>query len=105
MRISDWSSDVCSSDLAVGAAVERADIPGLSLEKVGIAPEDRAEIVEHPIVEHAIAQRTCGVRRGGPARIGTDRVIVVISRHHRNGQLTRTDRITLGRASGRESEG
>src|SRR3546814_10458946 len=59
---------------AVGAAVERADIPGLSLEKVGIAPEDRAEIVEPPIVEHAIAQRTCGVRRGGPARIGPDRV-------------------------------
>src|SRR3546814_10542672 len=30
MRISDWSSDVCSSDLAVGFSAERGDVVALS---------------------------------------------------------------------------
>src|SRR3546814_11440050 len=32
MRISDWSSDVCSSDLEVADAIERRDLPALKDE-------------------------------------------------------------------------
>src|SRR3546814_8989159 len=35
MRISDWSSDVCSSDLVVGAAVDDEHRPVRDLRRVG----------------------------------------------------------------------
>src|SRR3546814_12499199 len=51
MRISDWSSDVCSSDLRVGAVVER-ELIGLAVETelsardpVRIAADGHREII------------------------------------------------------------
>src|SRR3546814_12370973 len=50
MRISDWSSDVCSSDLAVGDAVEVAvDVAGVGLGLC--AGVDVLAAVLHQVVE------------------------------------------------------
>src|SRR3546814_4690761 len=53
MRISDWSSDVCSSDLRAGAGIERA-LVGRGIEQVRIAPERRlgAVAVMHVEIHH-----------------------------------------------------
>src|SRR3546814_1876871 len=37
MRISDWSSDVCSSDLTLGLAIFQSFGAALALEKSGVA--------------------------------------------------------------------
>src|SRR3546814_2660786 len=61
MRISDWSSDVCSSDLAAGGKAETitADVvlvsigrkpntDGLALEKAGLSTNKRGQIeIDH----------------------------------------------------------
>src|SRR3546814_11405588 len=49
MRISDWSSDVCSSDLL--AHVETADEVGGHAD----AAEQRENMLRNPVVEHALA--------------------------------------------------
>src|SRR3546814_16522741 len=75
MRISDWSSDVCSSDLAVhigqrlevglvfaellGAAVKEADVRVDALNDLAVELEDEAQ--------HAV--------RGGVLRAEVDRVV------------------------------
>src|SRR3546814_6048193 len=46
MRISDWSSDVCSSDLGVPAPAGA----GLALLPVVIGFELRPDILEHPLI-------------------------------------------------------
>src|SRR3546814_5697448 len=55
MRISDWSSDVCSSDLERGGAIERIAVPLLILA----ARTDR--LVSTPAIER-IAARIAGAR-------------------------------------------
>src|SRR3546814_5612293 len=72
MRISDWSSDVCSSDLASGQLealdTRRADIlddeagPALEIEAdrgdllIAVIPAECFEIELQPIVEKAVFQ-------------------------------------------------
>src|SRR3546814_6986717 len=69
MRISDWSSDVCSSDLAVD---DEGDEPGADGEHLpGVAdiaddPGHRLAVAQHrPRVEHrhGRGRRGCGLRR------------------------------------------
>src|SRR3546814_11777413 len=54
MRISDWSSDVCSSDLAMLAV---ADILQHRDQMVEIMPVDRADIIEAELLEERSAHR------------------------------------------------
>src|SRR3546814_20289349 len=59
MRISDWSSDVCSSDLVLGLASGEAEHTCLTVEEILHQREVR---VEH--VEPRIADDGCRRRRG-----------------------------------------
>src|SRR3546814_15888955 len=68
MRISDWSSDVCSSDLAGATATASAD---------AILDCARAEGLEvawvldtHPHADHFSAAVYCGEKLGAPRAIG-----------------------------------
>src|SRR3546814_18181868 len=88
MRISDWSSDVCSSDLGAG----------LDAVALGHAPVDR-----HVRVEHAVA----GVEPRPAAdhgRLLAQQVgdVLVVGQQHR-GDVAVADEI--GRESGREKGG
>src|SRR3546814_14442344 len=78
MRISDWSSDVCSSDLAFRRLGLSLRVGGLDAGFHGsLMIEDRsAEIPRQwrPQLRHiAIAGRRAAQRIGGRARIGLDR--------------------------------
>src|SRR3546814_5449390 len=60
MRISDWSSDVCSSDLASGRAFDRADersrqhgLPGLDASAVSGQAIDEPRYRTGRIAQHA----------------------------------------------------
>src|SRR3546814_18467750 len=62
MRISDWSSDVCSSDLAV---FERADVASPFADMIDRELDMRAEIADRKfIARDDIALELC---RDGPA--------------------------------------
>src|SRR3546814_7410744 len=63
MRISDWSSDVCSSDLQGGDAIivlaiaeerEFRSDPRLDEFSFGVADFEHLEIAEHRIADHEI---------------------------------------------------
>src|SRR3546814_15722727 len=76
MRISDWSSDVCSSDLIGGGRVER---PALHLDAdLAVVRDDRRDVEEIVDVDSAVFHRTgdaADVGDGetlGIARIGAD---------------------------------
>src|SRR3546814_4744467 len=67
MRISDWSSDVCSSDLQAGVArpdeqlvdivlVERIAHPGKDIES-SLGPEPRPEIRQRIAIDPSIGRR------------------------------------------------
>src|SRR3546814_11229857 len=47
MRISDWSSDVCSSDLRVQAVAQVQDFPGVNLDIAGLTLEATERLVDH----------------------------------------------------------
>src|SRR3546814_5066773 len=55
MRISDWSSDVCSSDLPGTRLVDAEVVQGLTHVEIGLAGGDDAEaalaVAEHHAVE------------------------------------------------------
>src|SRR3546814_3482426 len=61
MRISDWSSDVCSSDLIVGRNVEKAlDLPGVQVDRehaVGARGGD--EVGNEQIGRASCRERVC----------------------------------------------
>src|SRR3546814_1626381 len=79
MRISDWSSDVCSSDLAAGgvAAVERALRTAQDLDPVDIeeyrTPAGRAAHIEIVDIE-------CDAGRSEERRVGKECVSTCRSR-------------------------
>src|SRR3546814_4498175 len=91
MRISDWSSDVCSSDLFHHASGELVDDDDLAVldDVVGVAPEhgvgaqrlgdvmDQADIdqvVEPGALQHArVLQQRSEERRGGKECVSTCR--------------------------------
>src|SRR3546814_2937279 len=97
MRISDWSSDVCSSDLHDAHVVLRVEPAELQLEvdqpDAG-AEEESAEIVVHAQrqVEHVVQ-----VLRRRPAERGD-----VLLRHQRIAQLVRLVVIFRDRARSEE---
>src|SRR3546814_15456277 len=73
MRISDWSSDVCSSDLAVDGAAHGAEL-GFRLVAARIADHDRlAAAIGKPrkrrLVGHAARKTQHVGQRPGPAGI------------------------------------
>src|SRR3546814_7281640 len=92
MRISDWSSDVCSSDLWLVSSVELAVPEGKALDHVG----DGQEV-------WSIGQRPChrfvfGVTA---AEIEAEAVgAVFILPGHRNGWMVRSHVPALGMAAG-----
>src|SRR3546814_14371564 len=60
MRISDWSSDVCSSDLAVAAALARRELCGDAWNAIEREPESGSRPMVSPP-----AGRNSGARRAG----------------------------------------
>src|SRR3546814_18267496 len=59
MRISDWSSDVCSSDLVVGPAV--ADDLGMQDEAVALVAGDEVELDgAAPAADHRVVEAVRG---------------------------------------------
>src|SRR3546814_8236257 len=85
MRISDWSSDVCSSDLRGGKAAHTDGLGSHQIQRIA-KPEDTAAFGEQ-IVERR--RQEFLLDRGNRERIG--------SRRHRR------KRLEIGRASCRES--
>src|SRR3546814_5103519 len=92
MRISDWSSDVCSSDL--GNGVEHLDVAGAG----GVAPAlDQIELLQRQawlITTRVLLCPDDDVRRLRAVRPGRQ-----IATHHCTSQLTGVDRIVAGRQS------
>src|SRR3546814_18621121 len=68
MRISDWSSDVCSSDLVVGPAVPPEPVVGL-VAAGGLTTEDgvaqRGQVADRGL-ERAVRVAEAGEGEGGP---------------------------------------
>src|SRR3546814_4033165 len=65
MRISDWSSDVCSSDLLAHLREQRRDLlhaRGGRLQPFG----HRCELARHQAVDRAAGQAVVGLRVPGP---------------------------------------
>src|SRR3546814_4864465 len=74
MRSSDWSSDVCASDLFRHRNSERVDAAGVGRIAAGhAAPAETAgthlaaHIALAPAVRHALPRPTGALRRAGPA--------------------------------------
>src|SRR3546814_5044572 len=73
MRISDWSSDVCSSDLRGRNALHQRDICG----KIAPPRREHPKLVRHPRNHHVVARERSAVtyrieadRRAGTCEIG-----------------------------------
>src|SRR3546814_3515322 len=109
MRISDWSSDVCSSDLLAAAADDHAAgnaaaavAAGVALVIVGTGMDDerRAIGIEQPAV--AFETRTDEVQRRAADLVGFDHAIgqVAMMRAHRIFAAMLRD----GRVPGRQEE-
>src|SRR3546814_18742805 len=74
MRISDWSSDVCSSDLAVAAALARRELCGDAWNAIEREPESGSRPMLSPP-----AGRKSGARRDGAMRDRLDRAAANVS--------------------------
>src|SRR3546814_18262225 len=77
MRISDWSSDVCSSDLPFGAGIDRNDVPARGGKLHRLAAGRGAEVEHRPAF--AGAQQSCG-QRSEERRVGKECVSTCRSR-------------------------
>src|SRR3546814_17129237 len=66
LRISDWSSDVCSSDLAVAEVEQRADVPRLALVGGDDARLGRNTMGNRPMPGFAVAGEQRGAVRLAP---------------------------------------
>src|SRR3546814_20590057 len=113
MRISDWSSDVCSSDLKVEFGALRADLAGigeiaaqhpeLAVVHIGLEIPDvgaeRAEIEsDAPVPELGFDPRFIMIDRFGlPRRGGEDRVAIGDVRHALLVDAARVERLRIGR--------
>src|SRR3546814_1472530 len=73
MRISDWSSDVCSSDLQVGCRLLVARQPG-DLRQAGDGIEGEAHLGDRRLIGHVVSISSAGNRARGwstPPRMAT----------------------------------
>src|SRR3546814_3594907 len=94
MRISDWSSDVCSSDLVEEAHLERHGV-WIELARGALQrPQQQFAEQRLPCLGDAVARRV-------PAMPGTDRLdqlaapkLVQVHRDHIRGRLPRSDEHT-----------
>src|SRR3546814_21201083 len=82
MRISDWSSDVCSSDLAVAVAADAGDHAGeemASLRVVGRSKTERVEVRHRPRAhgEH-VAQDAADAGGGAVGGLVEARVVTAL---------------------------
>src|SRR3546814_4015811 len=74
-RISDWSSDVCSSDLSGAAAISR-----IEAWRLGEADDRRTGGDDHPARGKRSHQCGSGGRRSGERRVGKECVSTCRSR-------------------------
>src|SRR3546814_6629770 len=86
MRISDWSSDVCSSDLAVGLVPLRLQIAAYVEQRESLLADSRLVAVVVHVAEHL--------------RLG-DRLAVLVRQQRRDRRRTATE-VTLLRHGGLE---
>src|SRR3546814_14274519 len=79
MRISDWSSDVCSSDLVIGQCQHGDDIVGVHPGALAFARPEGKKILENALMRDDAAdnryQHEHGVERNDPARHGSGHVL------------------------------
>src|SRR3546814_15099976 len=108
MRISDWSSDVCSSDLAV---VEAKDNVGIHLNEPTIAVPGEALVARcgskalNRLIVKAKIKDSVHHARHGHARAGTDgykQRVGRIAETLASDTLDMGDAVQIGRASCRE---
>src|SRR3546814_14726386 len=101
MRISDWSSDVCSSDLAGAPALAAGKIPLLvqtpeQLRQVLVGRHDHAAMAEAARMPQRAADRVVGLvfrMRSEERRVGKECVSTGRSRwepYHENQKLTQS---------------
>src|SRR3546814_20236977 len=99
MRISDWSSDVCSSDLGAGPRAERirklADRRGSGFSIVGyIAMNDGAKVITEAIDRSAIYNLSDFV-----VRLGAREVVLALA-ERRNALTLRSEERRVGTECG-----
>src|SRR3546814_11700293 len=109
MRISDWSSDVCSSDLVVGRLDQLLQALRRALQRLGVVDEGEVAVVERQ--EDVVAPgdgegqvfRRYAVR-GEEATIACLRHPVEVEAEHHVGLVAPALQAPLGRASCRVRE-
>src|SRR3546814_9730481 len=95
MRISDWSSDVCSSDLDPRAVARGTESPHpVAVGVAGGVAEDPWLAGDRGDEPLGVVRTDAEVLRGASARVGAPRVVVAEHEHGAVGQI--------GRASCRE---
>src|SRR3546814_2414598 len=83
MRISDWSSDVCSSDLGALDALTRAALQDVVMD---LQPRlnNTVLMITHDVDEAVLlADRVVMMTNGPAARIGEDRAVTLARPRHR----------------------
>src|SRR3546814_18502008 len=108
MRISDWSSDVCSSDLARAREVaayrqsealkKRTVQAPVSLEGMFEALADKAKVIEYPVLIKGDVQGSVEAIVNALNRLSTDEIRVRVLQSAA-GAITESD-VTLAAATG-----
>src|SRR3546814_2590470 len=108
MRISDWSSDVCSSDLLARAKLEAAGIAADLRQGDMYAlplPSDGADTVILHQVLHYAQQPASAIAEAGRLLVPGGRLLVADFAPHDREELRRNDaHVRLGFADGRSEE-
>src|SRR3546814_14481133 len=91
MRISDWSSDVCSSDLTPASAPPAASIASIT-DIVGGRPGKYEDVLARARKETIAEMAAEAARLGGNAGVGVDLDYEVLGQHGQNGRAARRGR-------------
>src|SRR3546814_11275169 len=82
MRISDWSSDVCSSDLKAQIAIDRVEQRAKRLrliDHLGVRAEDMRVVLRELADTHDAVQRAVRLDPGAAAELGQPQRQVAIA--------------------------
>src|SRR3546814_18526152 len=109
MRISDWSSDVCSSDLADGGrfhiALDAGDLAGEAQARQRLQAQpgvEQARRIDEGVAMQAAEARELGVFQAGNGAADAGLLAVLQLGLEADDVVERAERIEIGRASCRE---
>src|SRR3546814_17366043 len=107
MRISDWSSDVCSSDLPRGAEASHRRLDGRRVPgRAEIAAEHRAAARQHAALVQTLQQLVQHLRRHrAAAEAAVRRVVADLHRIEPDGRKAEAPQRTLGTDVAEVTEG